>query len=336
VVNPFVGTNHRKETTTVTPADIIYQRRCQVIERAAVVGVARACREAGVSRTSYYRWVGKASRYGLSALLPKERRRPVLRTQIPAHEEEVILAEAISRPTLGARRLLEHLQDRSIRRSCSGVQKALRRHHLGHRRERVAALAVLTAADTGLVAPRAIEPFGFCLWAHRAGDLVGLDAFYVGKLKGIGPIYQLTAVDTTTRWAICSLMVGHVSAEAMGAFARHVATEISDLGAVLSGVLTDNGPEFRGAAFARTLAELEVHHHRIPPRSPNHNAVVERFHGTVLQECYRPGFHRRRYDRLVDLDALLQDWVGRYNHRRRNRGDYMRGRTPLEVLEGVR
>jgi hypothetical protein len=30
-------------------------------------------------------------------------------------------------------------------------------------------------------------------------------------------------------------------------------------------------------------------------RPPNHNAVVERFHGTVLQECWRPAFHRRRF-----------------------------------------
>jgi len=107
VVNPFFGTNQGKETDTVTPTEIIYQRRVHVIERAPVVGVARACREAGVSRTSYYRWCKRAERYGLSALMPKARRRPQVRTETPAHEEEIILAEAISRPTLGARRLLE-------------------------------------------------------------------------------------------------------------------------------------------------------------------------------------------------------------------------------------
>jgi serine/threonine protein kinase len=112
VVNPFFGTNHRKEAATVTPADIIYSRRCHVIERAAIVGVSRACREAGVSRTSYYRWTHRASRYGLSALVPKPRRRPAMPGGIPAHEEEIILAEAVARPTLGARRLLEHLAER--------------------------------------------------------------------------------------------------------------------------------------------------------------------------------------------------------------------------------
>jgi transposase InsO family protein len=29
--------------------------------------------------------------------------------------------------------------------------------------------------------------------------VVALDTFYVGKLKGIGPVWQLTAVDTATR-----------------------------------------------------------------------------------------------------------------------------------------
>jgi hypothetical protein len=58
----------------------------------------------------------------------------------------------------------------------------------------VAALAALTAADTGLLTPRALEPRGFCLATARAGELVGPDRFYVGKLKGIGPIYHLTAV----------------------------------------------------------------------------------------------------------------------------------------------
>jgi transposase InsO family protein len=322
-----------KEVATVTPADIIYRRRVRVIERAAEVGVTRACREAGVSRTSYYRWCRRASRYGLSALLPKDRRPPTMPTQIPAHEEEVILAEAVSRPTLGAGRLIEHLAERGVHRSASGVAKVLRRHGLATRRARVAALATLTGADTGLVAERRAGPFGFCLAAARAGDLVGLDCFYVGKLKGIGPIYQLTAVDTATRWAICELVIGHVSSEVAAAFCRHLAQGLLTLGVELTGVLTDNGPEFRGGAFAQACAELGLTHHRIPPRSPNHNAVVERFHGTVLDECYRPAFHRRRFDRLADVDHVLQDFVLRYNTRRANRGRYMKGRTPVQMLE---
>jgi hypothetical protein len=55
-------------------------------------------------------------------------------------------------------------------------------------------LATLTAADTGLIASRAAEPVGFCLAAARAGDLVGVDCFYLDRLKGIGPVYHLSVV----------------------------------------------------------------------------------------------------------------------------------------------
>ena len=332
MVNPFVNANRRKEESTVTPSDIIYHRRLHVIERAAIVGVSQACRENGVSRTCYYRWVNTASRYGLSALVPKPRRRPAMPNQISGYEEERILAEALAQPGCGARRLLESLSQAGVHRSASGVQAVLRRHHLATRRQRAAALAALTAADTGLVASRATEPFGFCLWAAQPGDLVGVDAFYVGKLKGVGPVYQLTAVDTRTRWAICRLLVGRVTAKAAAAFVKHLARAFRRLGVIVRAVLTDNGPEFIGQDFTKSLAALKLAHHRIPPRSPNHNAVCERFHGTLLHECWRPAFHRRRYDRLADLDALLQDWLHRYNTRRRNHSRYMKGRTPKEVL----
>lgn len=98
-------------------------------------------------------------------------------------------------------------------------------------------------------------------------------------------------------------------------------------------MLTDNGPEFTGHGFTSRLEELGVRHHRTPPRSPNHNAVCERFQGTALQEFYRPAFHRQHYARLADLNAQFQGWLQTYNTRRRNHGDFMRGRTPMAVMK---
>ena len=130
-------------------------------------------------------------------------------TATPPDQVEAVLAEALARPTLGARQLVSHLADRGVRLSASGVQKLLRRHRLGRRAQRVAALAQLTAATTGiLTTPAKDGPFGFCHLAARPGDLVALDSFDVGKLKGIGPVWQLTAVDTATRYAIGRLVAG--------------------------------------------------------------------------------------------------------------------------------
>jgi len=38
---------------------------------------------------------------------------------------------------------------------------------------------------------------------------------------------------------------------------------------------------------------------------------------------------------LGDLDQVLQDFLDRYNTRRRNHGDYMKGRTPAQMLKAA-
>jgi transposase InsO family protein len=333
-MDPVVPTKEPEESITVTPAEIIYHRRLHVLERAAKTNVSEACRVFGVSRTTFYRWKRLVDAHGLAALMPKDRRPPAMPNATPTWVVEELLAEAVVRPTLGAARYADVLAERGFVISASGVQKILGRCGLGRRRQRVSALAQLTAATTGLVSTPALEgPFGFCHFAANPGDLVALDGFFIGKLKGVGPVWQLTAVDTATRWAIIEVFVGPATAPIAADFADRVIRKLRRLGVQVSGILTDNGPEFRGQKFTGHLTELGITHHRTPPRSPNHNAVCERFQETALEECWRPAFHRRRFDRLTQLRAEVDTWLVTYNTRRPNRGDFMRGRTPRQVLD---
>jgi len=333
-MDPLVPTKEPKEPITVTPDEIIYHRRVRVMEHAAKNSVSEACRVFGVSRTTFYRWQQRVKAYGLDALMPKGRRVPAMPNATPSWVVEELLAEAVVRPTLGARRYAEGLAGRGFELSASGVQKILNRHQLGRRRQRVAALAQLSAPTTGLVTQDALEgPFGFCHFAARPGDLVALDSFFIGKLKGVGPVWQLTAVDTATRWAICEVFIGPSNAEIAKQFIGRVIRKLRRLGVRVTGVLTDNGPEFISTRFRDHLADIHITHHRTPPRSPNYNAVCERFQGTALQECWRPAFHRRRFDRLTQLRAELDSWLVTYNTRRHNHSDFMRGRTPRQVLD---
>lgn len=72
---------------------------------------------------------------------------------------------------------------------------------------------------------------------------------------------------------------------------------------------------------------------RISPRSPNHNAVVEHFHQTILNECWRPAFHRRSFHSNKQLQAETDAWLAAYNFCRSNRGDYARGRIPGGMMD---
>ncbi len=332
-MDPLVPTKEPKEPITVTPDEIIYHRRVRVLEHAEKTTVSEACRVFGVSRTTFYRWQRRIEGGGREALMPKGRRPPAMPNQTPAWVVDELLAEAVVRPTLGARRYSHDLGQRGFVISASGVQKILNRHGLGRRRQRVGALAQLTAATSGLVTDDARQgPFGFCHFAARPGDLVALDSFYIGNLKGVGPVWQLTAVDTATRWAICHVFLGPSNTDIAARFLGLVINKLRRLGVRVTGVLTDNGPEF-SAPFDKHLEKVQITHHRTPPRSPNHNAVCERFQGTALQECWRPAFHRRRFDRLTQLRAEINTWLVDYNTRRPNHSDYMAGRTPRQVLD---
>jgi transposase InsO family protein len=319
----------------VTRDQIIHQRRVRVLHHAAETGnVAETCRVFGISRKTFYEWRAVALRYGLDALMPKARRRPQLPNATPTHVVVELLSLAVTEPTLGCRQLADRLADRGWRLSKTTAQKLLVDHGLGRRAQRVARAAAITAATTGLVtdAARDDEVFGFCHWAARPGDLVAMDSFYVGNLKGVGRVYQLTAVDTASRWAVIAIVVGTPNATVTARFLETVRRRFARLGFPLRMVLSDNGPEWKAQAFTAAVAAKGLAHHRIPPRSPNHNAVCERFHGTVLQECWRPAFHRRRFTSARQLQAEADAWLVGYHHRRRNHGDFMRGRTPAEVL----
>jgi transposase len=156
----------------MTLAEVIYQRRLRVLEHASRTSVTEACRVFGLSRTTFYRWQDHVARYGLDALMPKSRRTPSQPNTTPPWQIEIVLAEALARPTLGARQLLEPLAERGVHLSASGVQKILRRVNLAKRAQRVAALAQITAVDSGLVAEQALDgafgsatsPRGQAIW----------------------------------------------------------------------------------------------------------------------------------------------------------------------------
>jgi len=338
-MDPLVPLTEQKEPITVTPAEIIYHRRVRVLELADELGnVSKACRAMGVSRTRFYEWRGVVAQYGLEALMPKERRQPQMANATPTWVVNELLTLAVIEPTLGCRQYADRLDERGQRIGKSTVQDILVRHGLGRRHQRVARAAALTALTSGLITEAAVDDrlFGFCHWAARPGDLVAVDSFYIGNLKGVGKVYQLTAIDTATRWAIIMIVLGVPNGTVTARFLTHVVGRYRRLGITVRCVLSDNGPEYIARTFTDALAAKNLTHKRIPPRSPNYNAVCERFQGTALQECWRPAFHRRRFMSVRQLQAEIDSWLIDYNNRRRNHGDFMRGRTPRQVLDSHR
>jgi transposase InsO family protein len=317
--------------------------RLRVMARAQNLGnVTQVCREFGISRTLFYRWRKRYLAYGPDGLHPRQegarRGRP---PELSVQAERTILALALAWPTWGPVRLVLQLrrpENGGLHVAPSTVYRLLRRSGLQTRWERLAVLEAHSAQAAGLLTERtrrrltaAQRRSGPHVEADKPGELVCLDTFYVGKLKGVGKVWQLTACDAACSYGLAQLTTAFSAATAARFLAERVVPAYRAAGWSLLRVLTDQGSEYRGG-FDRTCAELGIAHTRTQPRHAWTNGFAERLHGTILSELWRIEFRRRFFTSLSAMQAALDRYLTFYNHQRPHQGYRTQGRTPAEIF----
>ena len=323
----------------MTKDDVLFGYRQQLFSEAARTSVTAACRTFGVHRSTYYAWKRQVDRHGLEMLRPRERRRPQMPNQLPKMIEERIVSFSLAHPGLGPKRVASELGREkwgAIIVSSNGVWKVLCRHGLNTRAKRLGLIAGYAAPYEP---PRDPAPERH-IDVERPGELVGIDCFYVGRLKGTnGKVWQLTAIDIASSFAWAELVVcpnDNPTAKQTSKLARRVARDLKAAGWRLERVLSDNGNEFRGLSFGHTLARLGARHSRIHAGRPQTNGNVEALHKTILDECWRPAFARYIHPRYTGLRRELDTYLRFYNHDRVHHGRLTRGQIPADIVYGAR
>ncbi len=328
----------------MAPADSLARLRKALIDRAErrEAPVSELCAEAGISRSRFYELRARYRQYGEAGLRPKPRPLERADRRLPEPLVDAIVAYAVEHPTHGERTIALVLATPRFggwRVSHGGVANVLRRAGLGRRLARLAAAESLAASEGGPLTERVLREVRAIERArtvHIGSDVPGeelfLDTFYVGHLKGVGKVWQLSAVDGASSFAIARVVAGDKTAAVMARFlSADVLPACRRAGVACRTATTDNGPEF-GRTFGDACRVAGVRHHRIPPRSPNLNAFVERFQGTVLHLHYRVAFRYRYYTSAATIDADLQAFLRFYNFERPHRGYRTRGRTPASIF----
>jgi transposase InsO family protein len=127
-----------------------------------------------------------------------------------------------------------------------------------------------------------------------------------------GSLRILNVVDEYTR-----LCVGSRVARSIGA--RDVQAELSELfdrhgkPRVLR---SDNGREFIAASLGEWLTEQGVQRAFIEKGSPQQNAFVERFNGTMRDEV----LNGEEFESVLEARVVISAWVTHYNEERPHRG----------------
>jgi transposase InsO family protein len=324
----------------MTLEDKVHAFRLRVLRRAEELGnVSAACREAGISRTLYYRWRKRFTRYGIDGLHPRRTAsRPGRPVQLDTAKERRIVAMALTSPTWGPQRVSDQLGREGVTVSATTVWRALHRLGLGTRAQRLLVLEVHSAKTAGLLTDRTRRNLAQRKVRHvraeKPGELVCIDTFYIGNLKGVGKMWQLTACDAASSYAMAKVVPANNATEAATFLRDVVATELQEAGWTLWRALTDGGSEFKGA-FDEMCHKLNVRHTRTKPRHAWTNGFVERLQGTILHEHWRIAFRRRYFRRRFQLQTSLDSFLRFYNFERPHQGYRTKGRTPAEIFWGA-
>jgi transposase InsO family protein len=93
-------------------------------------------------------------------------------------------------------------------------------------------------------------------------------------------------------------------------------------------LISDNGPQFLAGDFKSFVRQSGMTHVRTSPYYPQSNGKLERFHGTLKQECVRPACPRDAAEAIAKIAA----YVEHYNTRRLHSGiGYI---TPADRMAG--
>lgn len=325
--------------------DKIIQNKLGILNLAKTLGnVSQACEVMGVSRDSFYRLKQLYEMGGETALQDISRKKPCLKNRVEPQIEKAVVDFAIAQPTYGQVRVSNELKQRGMAVSPGGVRSIWLRHDLETFAKRLKAVEAKAAQDNLILSEaqrKALEQAkqekrGHGEMETKHPGYLGLQAtFSVGTLKGIGPIYQQTFIDTYSRVAMVKLYESKTALTAADLLNDRVLPFFESQQVPLLRILTDRSSEYCGKIehyeYQLYLAIENIDHRCIKSKLPHANGLCERFHRT-MEEFYQIAFRQKPYTSVEQLQQDVDDWVDSYNCTRPNSGSYCYGKTPIQTF----
>ena len=337
-------------TTNSSVAHKAARRKLNLLELANELGnVSEACRRIGYSREQFYEIRRNYQAFGSEGLLDKARgpRNPHP-NRASEDQEKAVLQYCLEYPVHGALKVSQQLILRDLHIGVGAIRGIWHRHKLLLKHQRLLRLEQHSKENNIELSEnhiKLLEKFDpefreRHIKADFTGELVAIDTFFVGNLKGIGKIYLQTVVDCHSRFAFGHLYTSKVPVSAVHVLNEKVLPFFEEHECAVLSILTDNGREYCGRMDAHPFElflQLEgIEHRTTKVRRPQSNGIVERLHRTLLDEHFRIQGRIKFYESLGEMQNDLDSYLQIYNYERAHQGRNMNGRTPHQAfVEGI-
>jgi len=330
----------------MTTKNKVARRKLSLLDLASELNnVSKACQVMGYSRQQFYEIRRNFQTYGAQGLLDRlpgpKGPHP---NRVSEEIEKAILDYSLHHPTHGPLRVAQQLVLQSVQVSAGGVRGVWTRHNLLSRHDRLLRLEKsvreqnLELSDSQI---RLLERFSpeyreRHIETKHTGDLVAVDTFFVGVLKGVGRIYLQSVIDCHSRYAWGRLYTSKLPVTAVHVLNEDVLPFFEQHETKITTVLSDNGREFCGRPDRHPyelFLQLEgIEHRTTKVRRPQSNGFVERLHRTLLDEHFRIQGRKKWYETVEEMQNDLNQYLDSYNNKRTHQGRNMNGRTPYQAF----
>lgn len=331
----------------MTTNEKVARTKLSMLELAQELGnVSKACKAMGYSRQQFYEIRRNYQTYGSAGLLDKvSGARNPHPNRVSDEVEKAILDHGMDFPTHGCLRVSQELALKGVSVSSMGVRGVWIRHNLLTKHERLLRLEKhvrdtsieLTAEQIRMLERFSPEYRERHIETSRTGELVAVDTFFVGSLKGVGKVYLQSVIDCYNRYAWGRLYTSKMPITAVHVLNNDVLPFYEQHNARIDTILSDNGREFCGRPDIHPyelFLQLEgIEHRKTKVSRPQSNGFIERLHRTLLDEHFRIMGRKKWYEAVEEMQKDLDIYLEQYNTKRPHQGYSMNGRTPYEVFK---
>lgn len=325
----------------------VARRKLSLLELASELdNVSKACQVMGYSRQQFYEIRRNYQTFGSEVLVD---RLPGARgphpNRVSEEVEEAILSHSLKHPTHGPLRVSQELMLQGVAVRSGGVRGVWSRHSLLTKHERLMRLERETRereVELSAQQVRQLERFSpefreRHIEVHHTGELVAVDTFFVGTLKGVGRVYLQSVLDCFSRHFWGRLYTSKLPLTAVHVLNNDVLPFFEANEVHVETILSDNGREFCGRPdkhpYELFLQLEEIEHRTTQVRRPQSNGFIERMHRTLLDEHFRIAGRTKWCESLDEMQKDLDAYLLHYNNKRPHQGRNMGGSTPIAVFK---